>query len=264
VAGGTTDDDWGLFRWLNSRVATLLAWPLTSLKDPMSGFFMLRRSTFEGGKDFSPIGYKIGLELFVKCGCANPFEVPIHFTDRQLGTSKLTLKEQLRYLQHVRRLYMHRFALWSELVQFVMVGATGLAVNLALLTLFLALSVPMRVAVSLAIALSMVWNFVFNRRFSFAYAQDGAVFRQFVRFISACSVGALVNYGVTMLAYEVVRVVQLAAVIGVIAATGFNFVASRLYVFKQRYVVPRRKFEPRSSMADGSASPPIGGPDGTK
>ncbi|MEL7462416.1 MAG: glycosyltransferase, partial [Pseudomonadota bacterium] len=39
VKGGSTDDDWGFFRWLNSIIATLLARPLTSAKDPMSGFF---------------------------------------------------------------------------------------------------------------------------------------------------------------------------------------------------------------------------------
>ena len=69
VSGGTTSHDWGFLRWLNSRVATLLARPLTSVRDPMSGFFALRRSTFELGKDFNPVGYKIGLELIVKCGC---------------------------------------------------------------------------------------------------------------------------------------------------------------------------------------------------
>jgi dolichol-phosphate mannosyltransferase len=44
--GGSTADDWGLFRWLNSRVATLLAFGLTTVSDPMSGFFAMRRSTF--------------------------------------------------------------------------------------------------------------------------------------------------------------------------------------------------------------------------
>src|SRR5262249_14226205 len=66
VAGGTTDAEWGLFRWLNSRVATLLAWPLTSARDPMAGFFALTRPTFERGQGaLNPIGYKIGLELLV-------------------------------------------------------------------------------------------------------------------------------------------------------------------------------------------------------
>ncbi len=109
AAGGSTDDQWGIFRWLNSRVATLLAMPLTRVKDPMSGFFALRRSTFLDGRKLNPIGYKIGLELQVKCNVQRPVEIPIHFTDRRLGQSKLSLKEQLRYLEHLRRLYVHRF-----------------------------------------------------------------------------------------------------------------------------------------------------------
>jgi dolichol-phosphate mannosyltransferase len=38
TSGGTTSDDWGLIRWLNSRVATLMARPFVSIRDPMSGF----------------------------------------------------------------------------------------------------------------------------------------------------------------------------------------------------------------------------------
>ena len=41
VTGGSTDDDWGFFRWFNSFVATLLAKPLTRVSDPMAGHFFL-------------------------------------------------------------------------------------------------------------------------------------------------------------------------------------------------------------------------------
>ncbi|MFC1642265.1 polyprenol monophosphomannose synthase [Myxococcota bacterium] len=104
VEGGSTDDEWSLFRWANSMVATLLARPFTSVRDPMSGFFALRRSTFEAAQQLSPIGYKIGLELIVKCGCSRVTEVPIHFADRQRGESKLSLRQQILYLQHLGRL----------------------------------------------------------------------------------------------------------------------------------------------------------------
>ncbi len=237
--GGTTDDDWGIFRWLNSRVATLLAWPLTTIADPMSGFFMLRRATFEAGKGYNPIGYKIGLELLVKCNCRKVVEVPIHFADRRLGKSKLSLGEQLRYLQHIRRLYIHRFEFWSQLAQFLAVGASGLLVNLLVLTLLLGIGVALKVAVFGAIALSMTWNFALNRRFSFAGAGQGSVWRQFRDFVSACSLGALVNYVITLAVLRWVDLPQLAATIGVIGATGFNFTMSRLYVFKRRHVVPK-------------------------
>jgi dolichol-phosphate mannosyltransferase len=130
VKGGTTAEDWGLFRWLNSRVATLLARPFTTARDPMSGFFALRRDDYRrAAPQLSPIGYKIGLELMVKCGCRRIVEVPIHFANRRFGESKLTLKEQLRYLKHLRRLANHKYDNWSRLVQFLAVGALGALVN---------------------------------------------------------------------------------------------------------------------------------------
>ena len=109
VPGGTTAGDSGVLRWLNSRIATVLARPLTSIRDPMSGFFALSRATYASGRDFSPIGYKIGLELIVKCRCLRVVEVPLHFGQRKFGASKLNLKQRLLYLQHLRRLYMFRY-----------------------------------------------------------------------------------------------------------------------------------------------------------
>lgn len=112
VAGGGTDDEWGVFRWLNSVIAGWLARPLTSVKDPMSGFFALRREQYAAAREsLNPVGYKIGLELLIKCRCKNAKEIPIHFADRQHGESKLTIKEQLRYLRHLARLYRFRLGM---------------------------------------------------------------------------------------------------------------------------------------------------------
>jgi dolichol-phosphate mannosyltransferase len=111
VPGGTTADDWGLFRFLNSQVATLLARPLTRITDPMSGFFALPRPVFERALEPSPIGYKIGLELLVRCGCQNVREIPIHFSNRIRGKSKLTLEQQLLYVRHLMRLYRFKIGL---------------------------------------------------------------------------------------------------------------------------------------------------------
>lgn len=240
VAGGTTDDDWGVFRWLNSKVATLLALPLAPVKDPMSGFFMLRRSTFEGGRDYTPVGYKIGLELLVKCNCRKPVEVPIHFEDRRFGESKLSLKEQLRYLLHIRRLYIYKFSFLSQLIQFLIVGSVGLLVNLATLTALLWFAIPMNVAVVIAIFVAMVGNFLLNRRFSFAYAREASAIRQFLGFVSASAFGAIVNYFVTVWVAQSVPTPQIAAAIGVIAGTSFNFLASRYWVFKVRHITRRQ------------------------
>jgi len=243
IKGGSTSDDWGFLRWINSRVATMLARPLTSARDPMAGFFAFRRSTFTAGHDFNPVGYKIGLELIVKCGCERVVEVPIHFEDRQLGKSKLTFRQQLLYIKHLRRLYTFKFGGWSQLVQFLTVGGLGTVVNLVLLTLFLHLAVPERISVGLAIVLSMIFNFVLNRRFSFGEARKESWIRQFIGFMSACSIGALINYAVTILLMgkRFQLRPQLAALVGIAAATAFNFIASRYLVFRVSHIRPRRQ-----------------------
>lgn len=110
VEGGSTADSWGALRWINSQVATLLARPLTTISDPMSGFFALPRSVFERAEKPSPLGYKIGLELIVRCRCRNVQEVPIHFANRAHGESKLTVREQLLYLRHLTRLYRFKLS----------------------------------------------------------------------------------------------------------------------------------------------------------
>ncbi|NOX58016.1 MAG: polyprenol monophosphomannose synthase [Planctomycetes bacterium] len=109
VKGAGTDADWGLFRRMNSSIATALARPLTRARDPLSGFFALRQSTFRAAAPLQPMGYKIGLELIVKCNCRNVCEVPIHFAQRRHGSSKLTMKQQWLYLRHVAKLTGYKF-----------------------------------------------------------------------------------------------------------------------------------------------------------
>lgn len=108
-ADGAIAEHWPLRRRLGSRFATLLARPLVPLSDPLSGFFALHRETWLRAEALDPIGYKIGLELYVKCRCKHPAEVPIRFEARTAGESKLTFREQVRYMRHLGRLYRFRF-----------------------------------------------------------------------------------------------------------------------------------------------------------
>jgi dolichol-phosphate mannosyltransferase len=108
VRGGDIAEEWSFLRYINSRAATLLARPLTPVRDPMSGFFALHRRTLDQAAALNPIGYKIALELMVKARCRRVVEVPIHFAQRHAGESKLSLSEQLKYVRHVLRLYWFR------------------------------------------------------------------------------------------------------------------------------------------------------------
>lgn len=125
-AGGSMEGEWGAFRRFNSNIATALARPFSGgVKDPMSGFFALRRSTFERAERLSPLGYKIALELMCKCRVKHVQEVPIHFGLRQRGQSKLSMKQQFHYLQHLSRLYDFEFPRLAPIAKFLVVQAAG-------------------------------------------------------------------------------------------------------------------------------------------
>ena len=235
VAGASTDESWGLLRWINSKVATLMARPFSRVADPMSGFFAFRRTLLDRAQALNPIGYKIGLELLVKCGVTRAAEVPIHFAQRQKGESKLSFKEQLRYIQHLRRLLLFKYPNVSSLLQFLVVGASGVLVNLFVLTALLWLEIPRKLAVALAIAISMLSNFALNRRFTFSYARGGGILRQLAGFVGSCSLGALINYAITMsmLTKWPGLLPQLAALVGIIGGMAANFVLCRFFVFKR-------------------------------
>lgn len=104
--GGITN--WPMKRIVTSKVACMLAAPLTPLKDITSGYLLVRREALEG-VELDPIGFKIGLEVIAKGHYGKAIEIPYVFTDRIAGESKLNKKEIFNYLKQLRRLYAARF-----------------------------------------------------------------------------------------------------------------------------------------------------------
>jgi dolichol-phosphate mannosyltransferase len=105
--GGITN--WPKRRIVTSRVAIMLAQPLTPIKDITSGYFLVKREALEG-VELDPIGFKIGLEVIAKAQYGKALEVPYVFTDRVAGTSKLNQKEIFNYLKQLGRIYRTRLA----------------------------------------------------------------------------------------------------------------------------------------------------------
>jgi glycosyltransferase involved in cell wall biosynthesis len=132
AAGGSTAEKWGPVRRLNSWIATVLARPFCGrTSDPMSGFFALRRETYERAQRLLPLGYKVGLELMCKCRVREVREVPIHFDARAHGQSKLTLAQQFKYLEHLSRLYDFCYPRASPIAKFLITTGCGWFVGFA-------------------------------------------------------------------------------------------------------------------------------------
>ena len=108
IPGGSTPD-WPFKRRLMSRVACMLARPLSPIRDAASGFFLIRREiarnvTIKAG------GFKICLELVVRGWPTKLVELPYRFDDREAGESKMSTREAAGYLFQLKDLYLLRFS----------------------------------------------------------------------------------------------------------------------------------------------------------
>jgi len=108
VPGGSTPD-WPFKRRLLSRTACLLARGLSPIRDAASGFFVIRRAIAQG-TTIKAGGFKICLELIVRSGARRIVELPYRFDDRELGQSKMSMREAAGYLVQLRDLYRERFS----------------------------------------------------------------------------------------------------------------------------------------------------------
>lgn len=166
LPGGSTDTEWGFLRKLNSNIATFLARPFAgNVTDPMAGFFALKRQTYLGARNLTPLGYKIALELMCKTRVRKPVEIPIHFGMRAKGESKLSLKQQFRYLEHLSRLYDFKFPRASPVVKFLIATGLGWAVGLGAYLALLKLAWGPVAAIALAYIPALLLAAVFQARY---------------------------------------------------------------------------------------------------
>lgn len=104
--------DWKFRRRIISWTATVMAAVLLPskirrVKDPMSGFFVLRRSVLQGVA-LKPLGYKILLEVLARGRWQRAAEVPYTFEERVHGGSKMGAKQVWQYLLHLLRIRFTR------------------------------------------------------------------------------------------------------------------------------------------------------------
>jgi dolichol-phosphate mannosyltransferase len=113
TAGGSMRD-WNLVRKLISAAAVWVTWPIQRsglrAKDPMSGFFLIRRECLEG-IPFQRSGFKLLLEVLVRGRLRSVQEIPFAFGQRYRGASKASAKVAVDYARLLARLYASRFGL---------------------------------------------------------------------------------------------------------------------------------------------------------
>ncbi len=232
VEGGKTEG-WTPRRHLTSWGATVLARPLSPVKDPMSGFFMVRREVLERA-ELRPRGYKVLLEILVRCRPEPVTEVPIHFVDRRAGASKLTLGLYGTYAGHALSLYPVRWPFLAQLPRFAFVGLLGVLVNLAVLFLLVELAdVWYLIAAAIAFSVAVTSNFYWNRRWTFrSSARPTPPSDQYARFFAVSVLGLAVNLAVLSVFVTNGVGYLTGQLIAIGAATGMNFTGSKYLAFR--------------------------------
>ncbi len=107
IKGGGAEE-WPWHRRFISWSAQLLARPLTSVRDAMSGFFAVKKEVIKPVK-LEAYGYKILLEVLVLGKYTRATEVPFIFMNRTHGQSKISLKVEIAYLKQLVHLYKKKF-----------------------------------------------------------------------------------------------------------------------------------------------------------
>ena len=190
VEGGSIEN-WPFYRKIVSKGAALIARGLTKVKDPMSGFFALRRSVIDG-VSLDPVGYKIGLEILVKGKYAKVVEVPIGFANRKAGKSKLGGSEMLRYIDHVSMLYEHRRYWLGKYLKFAFIGGIGALINLAIFWVAHEIFfVKPFWAIAIAFVVADTNNYIWNRLWTFK--SKGQIKFQYPQFLIISVIGLALN-----------------------------------------------------------------------
>lgn len=103
----TRVDGWNPLRQLASRISTWATLPFQRkglrVKDPMSGFFIVRRECVDG-IEFQTQGFKILLEVLVRGRINSAVEVPFQFGLRHAGDSKADVKVAFHYFSLLGKL----------------------------------------------------------------------------------------------------------------------------------------------------------------
>jgi dolichol-phosphate mannosyltransferase len=255
--GGSTD--WPLFSQLKSRFAASLAFGLSGMTDPTTGYMAIRR-TLLSRLSLDPVGWKIVLETVVKAHPARLAEVPIVFADRELGESKQSLRVLEQYLVHLYKLYKFRFPTLIELLKFCVVGFLGLFVDLAIVfALKRSFGMDTRLCQVFGFAAAVTFNYAINRRFSFEHAREAPLLRSYVAYVGANLVGLVLRMLTIHTLMKVSQLDQgsggylLLSVIGIALATLVNFIGVKYFAFAPDR--PRDALSERESLAPARTIP---------
>jgi dolichol-phosphate mannosyltransferase len=238
--------NWGGQRAQGSKIATWLSQRMlkTDVTDPMSGFFVVRRSAVVAALPrMSNVGFKVLLDILASS--PSPLtvsEFPYQFRSRLAGESKLDSSVAIDFFM---LLLDKKFGsvISPRLLMFAAVGSLGLLVHLTVLQLIMALPLSsidiqnqFNIAQSAAVICAIAFNFTLNNMLTYRdrRLKGRALIFGLLSFYAVCGLGAVANVGVGSFVFRNDHNSILAGIAGAIVGSVWNYAASSLLTWRKR------------------------------
>jgi dolichol-phosphate mannosyltransferase len=237
IEGGSVGD-WDGKRIAISRFATRLAGLVTRqpLADPMSGFFALKRGSFEACVHrLSSLGFKILLDIVASSDASLRIkEVSFTFGQRLAGESKLSTNVIWEYLLLLADKLVGKWVP-VRFLAFSAIGALGIVVHFAVLTtLFKAIGTSFLVGQSVATGVAILFNYSINNVLTYSgqSLRGAAWLRGLLTFYVICGIGAFANVGISSWLFGNDTSWPLAALAGIAMSSVWNYAVSARYTWR--------------------------------
>jgi dolichol-phosphate mannosyltransferase len=222
-----------------SKLAALFCVPIlkSKLKDPMSGFFMTKKETFNKVKNnLTGKGYKILLDMVLTIELldkkAKISEIGYKFRIRKQGQSKLSSKVIKDYLLMLTTFTLKKY---SRIIKFLCVGFIGVIINTSILW-FLTEKINLFYVISgiIATETAIITNFLLNNFWTWNNTNKLHSFiKRLILFNSVSLVGLIITITSLWILTEIGIYYLMSNLIGIILATAWNYYANDKITFKQ-------------------------------
>ena len=220
-------------QWISTSSSKLAKSLLSiDISDPMSGFFMLRRSlAMRVMRDLSGLGFKILLDILTTMPSnAVVVEIPYEFRGRHAGESKLDSMAALDFAllladKTIGKIVPTRF------LSFCLVGGLGVVLHfLILTTLFKGFGSSFTMGQTAATGVTMIFNFFLNNQLTFRdYRLKGwRLFWGLLSFLAISTIGAIGNVGIASVLFTDYHAAwAVSALAGILISAVWNYAVSK-------------------------------------
>ncbi|MEM0465386.1 MAG: glycosyltransferase family 2 protein [Candidatus Pacearchaeota archaeon] len=233
IQGGKIEG-WNFKRKLMSKIATILARIYTKIKDPMSGFFLIKKECIENVQLDSK-GFKILLEVIIKGKYSRIKEIPITFVNRTKGKSKAGTKEIVWYLQNLISYLPYKKNIIYEFFKFAFIGGIGTLINISILYyLTEKFKIYYLLAAIFSFFIAMTFNFFLNKIWTFKEKIKSNIKKKYIKFFAVSITALLVNLFFLYIFTELMKIYYIISQIMAIGiALIINFLGNKLWTFSE-------------------------------